>query len=585
MPGTPGTVTGRGLNAAGILGWINALDQGLRGDGLGRDGTALMALFNAMPSGGGVIVLPPGTYNLDSSPSVPNNVTLMICAGVTLSGAGALSTAAGGSIVDYRNGLTVTGAVDITGAASVKGVSLQNHSVNGLLNNWQRVVQAYTASGGPAGPDHLFITLAGSDTISCTQDTANADSANGAQFDLACAFTLGTGAGASGIISGLGGHKLTTDNFRFWRGRQVTRTWRVRTNVATAARIAVTTDGTGGTTTYSSYHTGDGTWQTLTVTSPVIPTDATHVDFKVVMAASATVYVGAHATVIGAVGLDPYVGGPSPADDVARCQRYYRLYGGNANSPFGLSANGGVAADTVAVTYAFDQPMAVTPTVTKNGTWTLTNLTAQPVIGGKIDTRGFRVAGTATAAGFASGLPADTAGNVTVEANPAILPLPLLLAMCLLMVQGAQPDHVVEGVALVAAVMMGLHLLRATFRAGVLRKPPALDGLIHGLRRPAAVVAAIARWMRGAVSPDSSDPPISVGGLRQVALASTGSSSGEVDRVAFPGGVILEPPERIARLAIGGPPPPTGELQAGLGLATTSALLHRRPDDSGGQRQ
>src|SRR5207253_1285944 len=96
MPGLPGTQTGRGLNSAGIIGFHNVLNEGLRGDGLGSDGTALTALFTALPSAGGVVVLPPATYNLDSSPSVPNNVTLIICAGVTLTGAGALSAAAGG---------------------------------------------------------------------------------------------------------------------------------------------------------------------------------------------------------------------------------------------------------------------------------------------------------------------------------------------------------------------------------------------------------------------------------------------------------------------------------------------------------
>lgn len=108
----------RGPNAAGILGFINALDEGLRGDGNGSDGTALTNLFNALPSAGAVVVLPPGTYNLDSSPSVPNNVTLLICAGVSLTGSGSLSAAAGGAIADLRNGLTVKATSTLGGLAN-----------------------------------------------------------------------------------------------------------------------------------------------------------------------------------------------------------------------------------------------------------------------------------------------------------------------------------------------------------------------------------------------------------------------------------------------------------------------------------
>src|SRR5438445_8245328 len=108
MPVFPSGGQNRGPNAAGIVGFINALDEGLRGDGNGSYGTALTNLFNALPSGGAVVVLPPGTYNLDSSPQVPNNVTLIIAAGVSLTGGGALSAAAGGAMVDYRNGLAIT---------------------------------------------------------------------------------------------------------------------------------------------------------------------------------------------------------------------------------------------------------------------------------------------------------------------------------------------------------------------------------------------------------------------------------------------------------------------------------------------
>lgn len=331
-----------------------------------------------------------------------------------------IDTAAGDYVQESPGALPLVGATNLAADAGHRhgGISSYvNHSVNGLLDFWQRPVQAYTASGGTAGPDHLFITLAGTDTISCTQDTANADTANGAQFDLACVFTLGTGGGASGIISGLGGYKLTTDAFRFWRGRQITRTWRLRTNVGNAVRIAVTTDGTGGTTTYSAYHPGDGTQQTLSVTSPVIPADATHIDFKVLMGASATVYVGAHATAVGAVGLDPYVGGLSAADDLARCLRYYEVFGTDNNGALivaSAAAAGAAASQYTSIVYKAVK--AVTPTVTKNGTWGISNA-GQPSVNliGK-DLLSIGVSSLAAGGFYAQNTNAGS--NVTVEANP-----------------------------------------------------------------------------------------------------------------------------------------------------------------------
>ncbi|MFA4917126.1 MAG: hypothetical protein WC560_10710 [Syntrophales bacterium] len=50
----------------------------------------------------------------------------------------------------------------------------------------------------------------------------------------------------------------------------------VKTASATMARVAITTDGTAGTTTYSDYHTGGGTFEQLSV-SAVVPSDATYV--------------------------------------------------------------------------------------------------------------------------------------------------------------------------------------------------------------------------------------------------------------------------------------------------------------------
>jgi polygalacturonase len=109
----------RGNNAAGILGWINALDEGVVGDGKVNDAPALNSLLSALSGGiGGTLVLPPGTYFLSSNVTVPSTTALLVAAGASLTGAGLIVTSGTGTIVDLRTGLAVTGTL---GASGVTG--------------------------------------------------------------------------------------------------------------------------------------------------------------------------------------------------------------------------------------------------------------------------------------------------------------------------------------------------------------------------------------------------------------------------------------------------------------------------------
>jgi len=142
MPGLPGTQTGRGLNAAGIVGIYNLLDEGGYGDNNHDDAAALTALFNAAPAGGITVILPTATYNFGSAPSVPNNCTLIITAGVTINN-NQPTAAAGGAIVDLRNGLTVTGSV---GASSIVSTSATALSVARAGTNYGLQVDESTVN-------------------------------------------------------------------------------------------------------------------------------------------------------------------------------------------------------------------------------------------------------------------------------------------------------------------------------------------------------------------------------------------------------------------------------------------------------
>jgi hypothetical protein len=84
-----------------------------------------------------------------------------------------------------------------------------------------------------------------------------------------------------------------------------------------------------------------------------------------------------------------------PADDLARCLRYYE----HIPSPAGYVASGYTAAGgSLRSAYPFRVPKAVTPTVTKVGTWNVANTTGQPVVSSS-DTTWAWLQATATALG------------------------------------------------------------------------------------------------------------------------------------------------------------------------------------------
>lgn len=65
-------------------------------------------------------------------------------------------------------------------------------------------------------------------------------------------------------------------------GKYYTVSAMAKTSEASVVKIGITTDGTGGTTTYSPLHTGGGDWEKLTA-SVVIPSDATYIDVYLVI--------------------------------------------------------------------------------------------------------------------------------------------------------------------------------------------------------------------------------------------------------------------------------------------------------------
>jgi len=276
-----------------------------------------------------------------------------------------------------------------------------NLLTNGGMEVWQRGAGPITAvSGGAWTADRWLATIVASDTLSVSRNTANVDAGSGAC--AACVFTLSGGAGGTFFNQKI-------EDYLNLRGRTITVSIRVNTSVANAVRVSVYN---GSTNTYSNYHTGSGTYETLTATA-VVGTGATLVTVANWFNASCTAYLDNAMLVVGSVPAD--YAPLHPADDLARCLRYYEVFGFSAtNSMQGNGYCAGVG-QNVNVQLTFRAYKPVTPTVTKVGTWAVTN-TNQPVAYSSATETS--LTGSALAVGFMQFYPNSAANGITVEANP-----------------------------------------------------------------------------------------------------------------------------------------------------------------------
>ena len=277
-----------------------------------------------------------------------------------------------------------------------------------LLSNpgfeiWQRGPGAFTTTGALTA-DRWINASAGTDVLSVSKDTTNQDAAG----SLACAavtFTLGTGGGNSVFYQ----KPTSADGYQL-RNRIVTFSVRIKTSTANAVRIA----GYNGTAyQFSAFHSGNGSYQTISVTWTMGATAAL-MNVGVFFTATCVAYIDNAMLVIGAQPAD-YV--PlHPADDLARCLRYYEVVGTAAGGDFIIRGWAGAASQAIDTNAICRVVKTVTPTVTKVGTWNVQNC-AQPTANAAAVT-GFRAEVIATAAAADTFALNQNAGCFfTMEAN------------------------------------------------------------------------------------------------------------------------------------------------------------------------
>lgn len=272
-----------------------------------------------------------------------------------------------------------------------------NLLANGGFELWQRGTGPFTTSNAYTA-DRWLTTIGGTSTMSISRDTANADATGGA-----CAAVSYTHNAASFLSQ-----KVEDLQLR----RVVAWSMRVRSGTASGVRLQLY-HSTSTLIASSSYHTGSGTYQTLSV-SGTVPAGATNIYLSVSFEATGTYYLDNSMLVVGSVAAD--YAPLNPTDDLAFCQRYYEVLGPNATGSLEISASNASAGSGSPVQTLRYVSKSVTPTITKVGTWNTSNC-GQPTVNGA-DLESFYLQTTVTAAGSFATFNGTAGNKVTVEANP-----------------------------------------------------------------------------------------------------------------------------------------------------------------------
>lgn len=124
-------VTGGGTLRVPALGWSSVMDHGAVADGETNDAPAIQAALNALPSSGGVVYLPPGTYGVGPGAS-PSQGGVRVPDNVVLAGAGM-----GVTVLRVLDGTSadITGVVRTPSGVETSNVEVRDLTIDGNRAN------------------------------------------------------------------------------------------------------------------------------------------------------------------------------------------------------------------------------------------------------------------------------------------------------------------------------------------------------------------------------------------------------------------------------------------------------------------
>jgi hypothetical protein len=251
------------------------------------------------------------------------------------------------------NGTTTTQATNFTQLQT----KASNILDNGGFEIWQRGITFSAPASGVYLADRWKTVTDEAANVTVTKETTVIDSVG-----LASMKVVVTASGASHFWF----VQQTVENYADYRGKNITLSARVNTNVATAVRLRIQD---GVSIVNSAYHTGGGGWETLTV-SLAVDAAAGSLNISIGMLSvsldkkngtyywdSAMLSLGSEA--IAFVGTNPQV-------DLSRCQRYFQRYGGNFATEQ-ISVGLAYGTTNFLSTLLFRVQFRVTPTATVTG--------------------------------------------------------------------------------------------------------------------------------------------------------------------------------------------------------------------------
>jgi hypothetical protein len=284
-----------------------------------------------------------------------------------------------------------------------------NLLTNGSLAIAQRGSGPFTANSVLVC-DRWQMSMGAGSTYSCSanQPLGSASPAGGSVIGITGSYTHANNSYLAQTLkfNDMGAHLRLT---------QVAYSMRVFANAANAVRLRISGDGTGISPATSSFHPGNSTWQTLTVISNVIPADANSVIAQIEFAASVSSWSACMGMLVpGSVAAD--YAPLHPADDLARCLRYYEKIGPSVNYP---QIHGYVpgAGNLVGQSFPFAAKKFAAPTITFNGTFSYTNGTAGSLNSFGPGPDGCYLQFAGAAAGGAD-VYSNNSGYITAESNP-----------------------------------------------------------------------------------------------------------------------------------------------------------------------
>ena len=281
----------------------------------------------------------------------------------------------------------------VTNAKLGTDTARQTLLCDGGFEVWQRGNGPFTGNS-TYGPDRWLLSIGAGSTLSVQRAAGN-----NSPYSAGVTYTHSNQTQLIQKIEDLGQLK----------GRTVTFAADIFASAANAIRVLVW-DAVSGLN-YSAYHPGGSVWQRLSSSVTVAPS-ATQLQVYVEFDASVSGNIDNAMLVVGSVPAD--YAPMHPADDLARCLRYYEVAGQSGTSL--VWSHYGAAGGLIQSPVFYKAIKPVVPTVTKIGTWTVSNC-AQPVVGGASGVDVTYVQTTVTALGGAQFYSAS-ANSISIEANP-----------------------------------------------------------------------------------------------------------------------------------------------------------------------